>query len=68
MQNNTFGVALYNGEYRDVSNTERGAKNYATRHGFKVVYVRFSSSCNIALKSYFNGKKWVNTPNVIKVL
>lgn len=67
---NTYGVALTkNGEYRDVSNTARGAKNYATRNGFKVVYVRFNGSYNIAPISYRNGKKWEAraTPNLIEV-
>lgn len=35
-----YGVANYNNEHIDVSLTERGAKNFATRNGFTIVTVR----------------------------
>ena len=38
---NTYGV-ISNGAHIDVSNTERGAKCYATRNGFKTVTIRFN--------------------------
>lgn len=57
MKNHTFGVAP-RGAYSDVSRTERGAKNYATRHGYKAVFIRFDGSMNIALRAEKIGKKW----------
>jgi len=45
----TYGIATSSGEYIDVSKTLQGAKNYATRHGYKEVYIRFNCGYNIAL-------------------
>lgn len=40
----TYGVLLNrNGEYRDVSNTLLGAKQFATRNGYKEVHKRMGS-------------------------
>lgn len=36
---NIYGIT-HNGTHIDVSNTERGAKNYATRHGYDTVSIR----------------------------
>lgn len=36
---NIYGV-LINGVHHDISNTERGAKIYATKHGYLTVTVR----------------------------
>jgi len=38
---NTYGV-ISNGTHIDTSKTEKGAKNYATRHGFTKVSIRFN--------------------------
>lgn len=47
-----YGVTLNkNGEYRDVSNTLLGAKNFATRNGYKEVYKRMGYTTRlIAIK------------------
>jgi len=39
--NNIYGV-LIDGIHVDVSKTERGAKQYATRHGYSTVTVRYN--------------------------
>ena len=40
----TYGVLLdRNGEYRDVSSTLLGAKQFATRNGYKEVHKRMGS-------------------------
>lgn len=38
---NIYGV-LIDGAHHDVSSTERGAKNYATRNGYLTVTVRYN--------------------------
>ena len=38
---NIYGV-LVNGTHTDVSTTEKGAKIYATRHGYLTVTVRYN--------------------------
>jgi hypothetical protein len=41
MSNDIYGV-LINGVHTDVSKTEKGAKNFATRHGYLTVTVRYN--------------------------
>lgn len=55
--NNIYGVLDSNGCHVDVSNSERGAKNYATRHGYDVVTVRYNSGYNAdSIATKINGK------------
>lgn len=54
-----YGIADNIGAYFDTSKTERGAKNYATRHGYKEVYIRFNCGYNVALVATKQGNKWV---------
>lgn len=58
MNNNTYSVSI-KGEYRDVSKTERGAKNYATRNDFNEVYIRFNNGYHIALIATKINNNWV---------
>lgn len=48
----TYGITLdRNGEYRDVSSTLLGAKQFATRNGYKEVYKRMGYTTRlIAIK------------------
>lgn len=56
---NIYGV-ISNGVHTDVSRTEKGAKNYATRNGYKAVSIRFNSGYNVAIIAEKNSKgKWV---------
>lgn len=59
MSNHTYGVNTRNNGYTDVSNTLLGAKQYATRHGFTEVYIRFNNGYHVAkVATKINGK-WV---------
>lgn len=60
MTNHCFGVASHTGEYTDISITERGAKTYATRHGYKDVYKRNVNHYYITHIATKQGNKWVN--------
>jgi hypothetical protein len=56
---NTYGVTDTQGSYTDVSNSERGAKNFATRNGYTEVYIRFNSGYHIDLVSTkLNNNTW----------
>ena len=58
-QKNTYGV-ISNGSHVDVSNTERGAKCYATRNGFDTVTIRFKGGYIVQEIAKKQGKKWIN--------
>lgn len=47
----TYGILDANNCHIDVSKTERGAKNYATRHGFTAVSRRFNNGYHVELVS-----------------
>jgi hypothetical protein len=55
---NTYGIATASGEYIEVSNTERGAKNYATRNDYKEVFIRYNNGYYIQLIASKDGNKW----------
>ncbi len=55
------------GEIRDVSNTERGAKNFATRNGFFEVYSRSNRGCYVVEKVAFRvGSRWRKAARSLK--
>lgn len=59
---NTYGV-ICKGAHLDVSDTEAGAKRYATLHGFDTVTIRYNLGYvaqEIAIKK---GNKWVKINN-----
>jgi hypothetical protein len=60
MNNHTYGSALDSGAYFDSSKTLKGAKRYATRHGFNAVYIRFNNGYIISLVSEKIGGKWID--------
>ena len=47
----TYGILNNDNCHIDVSKTERGAKNYATRHGFTAVSRRFNNGYHVELVS-----------------
>ena len=47
----TYGILNADNCHVDVSQTERGAKNYATRHGFTAVSRRFNNGYQVELVS-----------------
>jgi plastocyanin domain-containing protein len=54
----TYGILDRDQCHIDVSSTERGAKNYATRNGYKAVSVRYNCGYNVRVIAVKNGKKW----------
>jgi hypothetical protein len=52
----TYGIIDNNGIFHDTSRTLRGAKCYATRHGYKSVGYRFGYT--VIPKSYKYNGKW----------
>jgi len=56
--NNTYGVVNSNGIHTDVSKTEKGAKNYATRHGYNKVSIRYNSGYNVNIIAIKKGTRW----------
>lgn len=59
----TYGVIL-NSIHTDVSKTERGAKQYATRNGYDTISIRYSSGyiVDVIVKKNDNGK-WIHFDN-----
>lgn len=55
---NIYGVLGSDHGVVDVSKTERGAKNYATRHGLDRVYVRYASGYHVKLIAVKYNGKW----------
>jgi len=59
---NVYGVTVGDSKtHIDISLTERGAKNYATRHHLSYVSVRKNGGCDafiIAYKGLTKGGKW----------
>lgn len=55
---NTYGVLSVNHGVIDVSKTERGAKIYATIHGYDKVYIRFNCGYVVELVSEKVNGKW----------
>jgi hypothetical protein len=61
--NNTFGVLNANNEHTDVSKSEKGAKQYATRHGYTKVSIRYNHGYDVDIVAIKKGRKWVKYPN-----
>lgn len=61
--NNTFGVLNANNEHIDVSKSEKGAKQYATRNGYNTVSIRYNSGYDVDIIAIKKGKQWVKYPN-----
>lgn len=57
---NVFGVVNPDGVHTDVSNSERGAKRYATLNGYSKVSVRYNLGYNVEIIAERINKKWVN--------
>lgn len=53
-----YGI-LDNGTHTDVSKTLRGAKNYATRNGFKIVTVRHGYNAKV-ISVKLSGGNWAD--------
>lgn len=58
---NIYGVIGYEGMHIDVSKTEKGAKQYATRNGYDKVSVRFRGGNIATVVAEKINNKWVTT-------
>lgn len=57
--NNIYGVLDSNDCHIDVSRSERGAKSYATRHGYRKVSIRYNYGYNVSVVAIKNDKgRW----------
>ena len=56
--NKIYGVIASDYGHLDTSNTERGAKNYATRHGYDLVSVRYNGGYDVDLVAMKIANKW----------
>ena len=54
-----YGVTI-NGIHTDVSKTQQGAKNYATRNGFTIVSVRFGCGCIVDILAEKVDGVWIS--------
>ena len=57
--NHVYGVVDKNGVHHDVSKTLLGAKQYATRNGYKQVSVRYNCGYVVAIVAVKESNKWV---------
>tara|TARA_R110000824_G_scaffold259742_1_gene448430 strand:+ start:271 stop:480 length:210 start_codon:yes stop_codon:yes gene_type:complete len=53
-----YGVLDNDRCHVDVSNTERGAKNYATRNGYDLISVRYNGGYNVDMVAMKIANKW----------
>ena len=58
MMQHIYGILDSNGCHVDVSSSERGAKNYATRNGYNAVTIRYGCGYNAAIIARKVGDKW----------
>lgn len=63
--NNTYGIVNRDGEHIDVSKSEKGAKQYATRRGYDKVSIRYNSGYDVDIIAFKKGKKWISVTNYI---
>jgi hypothetical protein len=57
---NTYGIIDSNDCHIDVSLSEKGAKNYATRHGYNKVSIRYNGGYIVKVLAYKVQSKWVS--------
>lgn len=55
-----YGIVTSKGEHIDISRSEKGAKRYATRHGYKTVSRRNENHYYVFVIAEKIGGKWQN--------
>lgn len=61
---NTYGVLNNEGVHTDVSKSEKGAKQYATRHGYNKVSMRYNGGYTVVMIAHRNSKgRWIKSTN-----
>lgn len=62
--NNIYGIVNSEGIHTDVSKTEKGAKNYATRRGYNKVSIRYNGGYDVDIIAEKNERgKWKKVTN-----
>jgi len=56
----TYGIVNSEGMHIDVSKSEKGAKQYATIHGYTQVSVRYNCGYQVDIIAVKVNKKWIN--------
>jgi Holliday junction resolvase-like predicted endonuclease len=56
---NIYGVVNSKNIHTDVAKTERGAKCYATRNGYKIISIRYNSGYHVDIIAQKSGGKWI---------
>lgn len=57
-----YGVILSDGTHCDTSATEQGAKNYATRNGYREVSARYNGGYAAVIVAHRDGGRWKPGP------
>ena len=61
---NIYGIINADGIHTDVSKSEKGAKQYATRHGYNKVSIRFHSGYTVVIIAHKTTKgRWIKYLN-----
>lgn len=60
-----YGVCNKDLIHTDISGSERGAKRYATIHGYDIVSIRFVNSGYVNVIARKINNKWVNTSETV---
>jgi len=60
---NIFGVLNADNVHTDVSKSEKGAKQYATRNGYTKVSIRYNCGYSVDVVAVKKGRKWVKHNN-----
>lgn len=55
---NIYGIIDSNGTHVDTSKTEKGAKIYATKHGYTQISVRYNCGYIAQIVAEKQGKNW----------
>lgn len=60
----TYGVINKDGTHIDVSKSERGAKQYATKNGYSKVSIRYNCGCIVVILSEKSKSgRWIKYTN-----
>ena len=64
---NTYGILDSQNCHIDVSRTEKGAKNYATRNGYKTVSIRYSCGYDVDIVATKRPSgKWAKHGSIVR--
>lgn len=59
----TYGIINREGAHIDVSHSEKGAKQYATLHGYTKVSIRYNDGYIVDVIAIKTSNRWIKTKN-----